>query len=131
MVGAFDEGNVRLRLAPFVKDDGVLHPHHITGGRAAAEILGKSVDEKCLPACCLSAPATVATGMASLANAGRSAAWPCQKPELLDPAPQPPLLNQRIDRRNHRQGEDGRRNHPADHRRGDAAHHLGTGAGAP
>ena len=50
IVGAFDEGNVRLRFAPFVKDDGVLHPHHITGGRAAAETLGKSVDEKCLPA---------------------------------------------------------------------------------
>ena len=46
MVGAFDEGNVRLRFAPFVKDDGVLHPHHLTGGRAAAETLGKSVDEK-------------------------------------------------------------------------------------
>jgi hypothetical protein len=50
IVGAFDEGNVRLRFAPFVKDDGVLPPHHITGGRAAAETLGKSVDEKRLPA---------------------------------------------------------------------------------
>ncbi|KFB73439.1 MAG: hypothetical protein AW09_001304 [Candidatus Accumulibacter phosphatis] len=50
IVGAFDEGNVRLRFAPFVKDDGVLRPHHITGGRAAAETLGKTVDEKRMPA---------------------------------------------------------------------------------
>jgi two-component system heavy metal sensor histidine kinase CusS len=46
-------------------------------------------------------------------------------------AAQLPLLDQRIQRRNHRQRQHGRRHHAAHHRRGDAAHDLAAGAGAP
>ena len=50
MVGPFDEGDVRLRFAQLVEDDGVLHPHHMVGGRTAAEALGETVDNNCMPA---------------------------------------------------------------------------------
>ncbi|MBK1703626.1 hypothetical protein CKO40_03435 [Halochromatium glycolicum] len=39
-----------------------------------------------------------------------------------------PLVPQQIDRRGHEQAQKGRGDHAADHRRGDAAHHLGTDA---
>ena len=44
---------------------------------------------------------------------------------------QPPLLDQRVDRRNHCQREHRRRDHPTNHRRRDAAHHVRAGAGSP
>jgi hypothetical protein len=40
-------------------------------------------------------------------------------------------FDQCIDRRNHDQGQQRRRNHAADHRHRDPLHDLGTGAGAP
>ena len=41
------------------------------------------------------------------------------------------LLHQRIQRRNHRQGQHGRGNHPAHHGRSNAAHHFRASTGAP
>ena len=48
-----------------------------------------------------------------------------------NPPPQPPLLDQRIDRRNHGQRQHRAGDHAANHGRGDAAHHFGAGAGSP
>ena len=50
IVGAFDEGNIGLRFATLVEDDGVLHPDHVAGRRAAAQTLGEAVDHECVPA---------------------------------------------------------------------------------
>ena len=47
------------------------------------------------------------------------------------PPPQPPLFDQRVDRRNHSQRQHGAGDHAADHGRGDAAHDFGAGSCPP